>query len=180
MASLGLADVSFLTGISAPALSRYSSGAKRASDSTARRISEASAVPADSVLLRARVPGFPRLAIAFNDDRLSPVERIAEMSRTFQQAGELDLAEDEFIAYHGRPPRIADPGWEALLHGVAEMSWRRRHPERDLWWVRPSRLKGWWTPVPVTPRRFHSAFLESPAPLLERRVVIPRGDLEAV
>lgn len=174
-----LSDIAFLTGMSLPALSQYTSGAKKPSPATERRIAEASAVTKDSVLLRGRVPGFPQLAVAFARDDLTAVEKIAEMSRTFQQAAALGLDDAEYTAFHGAPVRIADPGWEALLHGAAEMSWRRRFPDRELWWVKPSRLRGWWSPTPLSPRRFQSVFLDAPNALLHRRVVVPRGDFQA-
>lgn len=177
---MSLTDVSRLTTIPSSALSAYASGAKTPNERTRRRIAEAEAVGPDSRLVTTRTVGFPQLARAYNDTAYTPVERLSMTSRAFQQAIELELTDSEFVAFHGAPGRIADAGWEALLHGAAEMSWRRRHPDEPLWWVTPSRLQGWWTPMPESPRRRQRVFREAPNALLARRVLVTRGTFMAV
>lgn len=177
--TMSLADLSVLSGISLPALSQYKSGAKPMSSTTHTRVAIAAAAGPDSVILAHGLSSFPSMgAVVKKEHSPDPSWCISVLAQGIQQAATHLTSDSDIEAFHNMPVHIAHPGWRALLHGAALLSWQQFKSGKP-WWVQVIGPQAPWSPFDHG-KYFSEVWKSTPVALKQMNVVIGDGLVKAL
>jgi hypothetical protein len=176
---MSLEQLSWITGIHIPDLSRYRSGGKPMSPATRERIEIAARPGSESVILSRRLTSYAQVALVVKSEtNADPVWCLRVLARTMQQSALLSSKAD-VRAFHVRPPKTGSRGWDAIIAGAAETTWLRSGMQEPLAWTARPRAESPWSPIDYGRRRAW-AYLRTPIAMRERNIILARGELETV
>jgi hypothetical protein len=178
-AAMSLEQVSWITGIHIPDLSRYRSGGKRMSPATRERIENATRAGTESVIVGQRLSSYAQVALVVKSEKKAdPVWCLRFLARAMQQSALL-TSDADIRAFHAQPPKTGSRGWDAIIAGAAEMTWLRAGMREPLAWTTRARAESPWSPIDYGRRRSW-AYLRTPIAMRERNIILARGELETV